>query len=71
LDFEARLLALVAFLQLPEAAALAAANKRAANWLKKSEEATGTVDPAALVLPAEQALHAAIECYINLESISK
>ena len=61
LDFEARLLALVAFLQLPEAAALAAANKRAANLLKKSEEATGTVDPAALVLPAEQALHAAIE----------
>ncbi|MEY4376967.1 MAG: hypothetical protein RJB26_1517, partial [Pseudomonadota bacterium] len=61
LDFEARLQALVAFLQLPEAAALAAANKRAANLLKKSEEATGTVDAAALVLPAEQALHAAIE----------
>ena len=61
LDFEARLLALVAFLQLPAAAALAAANKRAANLLKKSEEATGTVDPTALVLPAEQALHAAIE----------
>ena len=61
LDFEARLLALVAFLQLPEAAALAAANKRAANLLKKSEEATGTVEAAVLVLPAEQALHAAIE----------
>ncbi|MFM7065926.1 MAG: glycine--tRNA ligase subunit beta [Gammaproteobacteria bacterium] len=61
LEVEARLQALVAFLQLPAAAALAAANKRAANLLKKSEEASGEVDTAALVLPAEQALHAAIE----------
>ena len=61
LEVEARLQALVAFLQLPAAAALAAANKRAANLLKKSEEATGHVDAAVLVLPAEQALHAAIE----------
>ena len=56
-----RLQALVAFLQLPAAAALAAANKRAANLLKKSDAVTGTVDAAVLVLPAEQALHAAIE----------
>ncbi len=36
LDFDARLQALSAFLQLPEATALAAANKRIANILRKS-----------------------------------
>ena len=36
LDFDARLQALAAFLQLPEATALAAANKRIANILRKS-----------------------------------
>ena len=35
LDFDARLRALVQFLQLPDAASLAAANKRIANLLKK------------------------------------
>lgn len=63
LDFEARLEALVTFLKLPEAASLAAANKRIANLLKKSEagDSAARVDAAALKLPAEQALHAAIE----------
>ena len=39
LDFDARLKALCAFLDLPEAVALAAANKRIANILRKSGEA--------------------------------
>ncbi len=61
LDFEARLRALAAFQQRPEAASLAAANKRIANILRKSEGTTpGTVDPALLHALPEQALHAAL-----------
>ncbi|MCC6171428.1 MAG: glycine--tRNA ligase subunit beta [Gammaproteobacteria bacterium] len=62
LDFDARLRALAAFQQRPEAASLAAANKRIANILRKSEGAApGAVDPALLKERAERALHVAVE----------
>jgi glycyl-tRNA synthetase beta chain len=70
LDFGARLNALVAFLALPEAAALTAANKRIANILKKStsvapetsRHAAPPVEPRVELLhePAEKALHEAL-----------
>jgi glycyl-tRNA synthetase beta chain len=61
LDFAARLRALAAFQQRPEAASLAAANKRIANILRKSEGgAPGTVDAALLREPAEQSLQSAL-----------
>jgi glycyl-tRNA synthetase beta chain len=57
LDFDARLRALVQFLQLPDAASLAAANKRIANILKKVSEPVGdSVDSSRLIDPAEQVL---------------
>jgi glycyl-tRNA synthetase beta chain len=57
LDFDARLRALVQFLQLPDATSLAAANKRIANILKKVAEPVGeTVDESQLIDPAEQVL---------------
>jgi glycyl-tRNA synthetase beta chain len=57
LDFSRRVLAVQAFRALPEAAALAAANKRVANILAKDESVTtGTVDNALLADAAEQAL---------------
>jgi glycyl-tRNA synthetase beta chain len=61
-----RLAAVRAFAALPEAAALAAANKRVANILKKSEAGGGSdalsasPDPALLREPAEVALAAAL-----------
>jgi glycyl-tRNA synthetase beta chain len=62
LDFDARLKALRAFLDLPEATALAAANKRIANILRKSGESSdGSVDIEALEDPAESALWGAME----------
>jgi glycyl-tRNA synthetase beta chain len=68
LDFRARLDALVAFLALPEAASLTAANKRIANILKKSTSVTpddGRATPVAAQVellrePAEKALHEAL-----------
>jgi glycyl-tRNA synthetase beta chain len=70
LDFGARLRALVAFLALPEAASLTAANKRIANILKKSTSVTpdasrqkaAPVEPQVELLrePAEKALHEAL-----------
>lgn len=61
-DIEARLRALQQFLQLPDAASLAAANKRIANLLKKTAEgATGSVDPARFTEPAERELYAALQ----------
>jgi glycyl-tRNA synthetase beta chain len=60
-DIPRRLAAVRAFAALPESAALAAANKRVANILKKAEgEAGGSVDTARLVEPAEAALAAAL-----------
>jgi len=56
-----RLAAVRAFAALPEAPALAAANKRVGNILKKSDAAPAQgVDPALLVEPAEAALFAAL-----------
>jgi glycyl-tRNA synthetase beta chain len=58
-DVHARLAAVRAFSQLPEAESLAAANKRIGNILKKSEgSGSGTVDAALLQEPQELALHA-------------
>ena len=57
-----RLAALRRFAALPEAPALAAANKRVGNILKKSDSAVfGTVKAALLTDPAEIALHAALQ----------
>jgi glycyl-tRNA synthetase beta chain len=54
LDFDARLRALSAFLEMPESSSLAAANKRIANILRKSDSAIGNeVDVEALREPAE------------------
>lgn len=61
LDFDARLAALADFLARPEAASLAAANKRIANILKKAEGFTpAAVDASLLQEPAERALATAI-----------
>ena len=57
-----RLAAVRAFAALPEALSLAAANKRIANILKKSEAVPAAlVTPERLVEPAEQALYAALQ----------
>jgi len=55
-----RLDAVRAFAALPEAEALAAANKRISNILKKSEGAAGKVQNGLLREAAEQALHSAM-----------
>ena len=60
-ELKDRLAAVRAFASLPEAAALAAANKRVGNILKKSsDEASRHVRTALLVEPAEAALHSAL-----------
>lgn len=56
-----RLAAVRAFAQLPEAPALAAANKRIGNILKKSPEADAHVTTALLREPAELALYEAMQ----------
>ena len=61
LDFDARARALQGFLARPEAASLAAANKRIANILRKSPAENTAVEPARLAAPAEAQLHAALE----------
>ena len=60
-DVSARLAAVRAFAALPEAASLAAANKRVANILKKSDGVAGAVDPGLLKEPAEAALHKSLD----------
>ncbi|VWX60908.1 glycine tRNA synthetase, beta subunit [Burkholderiales bacterium 8X] len=59
-DVPKRLAAVRAFAALAEAPALAAANKRIGNILKKSPGADAHVSEVLLVEPAEQALHAAM-----------
>ena len=59
-DVAQRLQAVRAFASLPEAPALAAANKRIGNILKKSDGVGAAVNAALLAEPAEQALAAAI-----------
>ncbi len=62
-DFHRRLEAVSAFRELPQAEALAAANKRIANILRQAEargERPGEVDPAALVEAEETRLYHAL-----------
>ena len=61
LDFDRRLSACQAFVGLPEAASLAAANKRIRNILRKAEDPVPeSVDPQRLQEPEEQALYEAV-----------
>ncbi len=61
-DFDRRLRAIAEFARLPEAPALAAANKRIRNILRKHVGVVpDAVDPARLAEPAERDLHAAVE----------
>jgi glycyl-tRNA synthetase beta chain len=53
--------AVIEFGALPEAASLAAANKRIGNILKKAEDTAAGVDPALLTEPAEKALAGVVE----------
>jgi glycyl-tRNA synthetase beta chain len=61
-DVSARLAAVRAFAAMPQAASLAAANKRVGNILKKSQEVVRAerVDEALLSEPAEKTLHTAL-----------
>jgi glycyl-tRNA synthetase beta chain len=59
-DIPKRLAAVRAFAALPEAPALAAANKRISNILKKAQKADAHVSETLLQEPAERALHAAM-----------
>ncbi len=62
LDFDRRLKAIGEFAKLPEAEALAAANKRIRNIIKKADIAIpDAVNPALFESDAERELHAAIE----------
>lgn len=60
-DVPKRLEAVRAFAALPEAAALAAANKRIGNVLKKAGEVDAHVNPALFKEDAERALHAVMQ----------
>ena len=60
-DVAKRLAAVRAFAALPESPALAAANKRIGNILKKAGEVDAHVNPALLQEDAEKALHAAMQ----------
>jgi glycyl-tRNA synthetase beta chain len=59
-DIPKRLAAVRAFVALPEAPALAAANKRIANILKKADGVEISVNASLLREPAERALHVAM-----------
>ncbi|MEO8459390.1 MAG: glycine--tRNA ligase subunit beta [Dokdonella sp.] len=60
-DFDRRLRAVVLFARLPEAQALAAANKRIGNILRQAEgEMNGTIDPGLLEQGAESVLATAV-----------
>lgn len=60
-DLAAKLQAVEAFKQLPEATALAAANKRVQNLLKKADGALGEVNATLLAQAEEQALFDAVQ----------
>ena len=65
LDFDRRLRAIAEFAKLPEAAALAAANKRSRNILRKVEGDVPTaVDPDLFVEDAERSLATAVDAAI-------
>ncbi len=59
-DFDRRLRAVAEFAKLPEATALAAANKRIGNILRQAGDVGGVVDSARLDSGAEADLHAAM-----------
>ena len=64
-DFDRRLTAIAEFAKLPEAEALAAANKRSRNILKKVEgEVPDAIDPALFAEPAERELAEAVDAAI-------
>ncbi len=60
IDFDRRLRAVAEFSMLPEAQALAAANKRIGNILRQAGEAGGSIDTALLDVGPESDLHTAI-----------
>lgn len=65
-DFDRRIDAIGTFAALPEAEALAAANKRIRNILRKADgDIPGMVDPALLAEPAESELAEAVEAAID------
>ena len=65
-DFDRRLRAIAEFAQLPEAPALAAANKRIRNILRKFDGVIPVdVDAGLLAEPAERALHEAVTAAIS------
>ncbi|MQP75043.1 glycine--tRNA ligase subunit beta [Stenotrophomonas sp. MYb238] len=65
-DFDRRIDAIGTFAQLPEAEALAAANKRIRNILRKTEgDIPGAIDPALLREPAESELAEAVAAAID------
>jgi glycyl-tRNA synthetase beta chain len=68
LDFDRRVRAVAAFTAMPEAAALAAANKRVANILAKQApgDIAAAVDAALLLEPAESALAAELDKRVTL-----
>ena len=59
-EIVARVQAVQAFLKLPQAASLAAANKRIRNILRKSEESSGELSTALLKAPEEKALYQSV-----------
>jgi glycyl-tRNA synthetase beta chain len=59
-EIVARVQAVQAFLKLPQAASLAAANKRIRNILRKSEESSGELSIALLKAPEEKALYRSV-----------
>ena len=64
-DFDARLRAIAEFAKLPEAEALAAANKRSRNILKKVEDdVPASIDPALFAEAAERELADAVDAAI-------
>ncbi|MDQ7743771.1 glycine--tRNA ligase subunit beta [Hydrogenophaga pseudoflava] len=63
-DVAQRLQAVRAFAALPEAPALAAANKRIGNILRKSEGEGAAVNPALFAEPAEKDLYAAMQATV-------
>jgi glycyl-tRNA synthetase beta chain len=60
-DLPRRLVAVKAFAALPESPALAAANKRISNILKKTDDVDAHVSPVLLQETAEKALHTAMQ----------
>ncbi|ROQ21733.1 glycyl-tRNA synthetase beta chain [Marinimicrobium koreense] len=66
LDIDQRVKAVHEFYQLPQAQALAAANKRVANILAKSGAPAGELDPALLQESAEKALAEAVQAKATL-----